>query len=170
MTKPAHPCVLSYDMLALGSRMFNFISDDEAFHFQRENPPGPTVRFTHVEFDDLCYRMRNRFFSWEAYNRAAEAKRWLDDLSHKLGGKSEDGPPEFTDEETNLDQDACLKVLGLSPGFSQKELKTAYREAIKMNHPDKVADMAVEFRELAERRSREINRAYSLLLWKGVMK
>jgi DnaJ-domain-containing protein 1 len=43
------------------------------------------------------------------------------------------------------------------------ELATAYRAAIKMNHPDKVAALAAEFKTLAETRTKVINQAYSKL-------
>jgi hypothetical protein len=109
-------------MQDLGLKVFNFISDDEAYHFQRENPPGPTVRCTFLEFDDVRYRMRNHSFSREAYNRAAEEKRWRDAWCRKMGGEREAGGD---GEEKNLDRDACLRVLGLNPGFSGTELKTA---------------------------------------------
>jgi curved DNA-binding protein CbpA len=51
----------------------------------------------------------------------------------------------------------------LQAGFSAAELAPACREAIKMNHPDKVAALDVEFKKLAEQRTRLINQAYSTL-------
>jgi DnaJ like chaperone protein len=44
-----------------------------------------------------------------------------------------------------------------------EEVTAAYRKQAQMNHPDRVANMATEFRELAERRMKEINAAYDEL-------
>lgn len=53
------------------------------------------------------------------------------------------------------------EVLGVTEGASQEEIAVAYRKLAQMNHPDKVAGLAPEFRELAERRMHEINAAYA---------
>jgi hypothetical protein len=120
MTMSECPCVLTYDMLELGSKMFNFISDDEAYHFQRENPPGPTVKYTYLEYGDVRFRERNRSFSGPVYNTAVEEKRWRDHLLEIMGrtwqeAASKEGSsnrdPRFDGEKTNLDRDALTKRL-----------------------------------------------------------
>lgn len=55
------------------------------------------------------------------------------------------------------------EVLDVRPGASQEEISAAYRRLVQQYHPDKVANMAPEFRELAERRMKEINAAYEQL-------
>lgn len=57
----------------------------------------------------------------------------------------------------------ALKVLGLEPGASWDKISEAYRSLAQMYHPDKVAGLAPEFHEIAERRMKEINAAYQLL-------
>ena len=52
------------------------------------------------------------------------------------------------------------EVLEVSISASVAEIKTAFREAMKKNHPDKVAAMSHEFANLADRKAKEINRAY----------
>ncbi len=54
-------------------------------------------------------------------------------------------------------------VLGLEPEATKEEIRAAYQRLIKEYHPDKVATTAPEIRELAERRTRQINRAYEIL-------
>ena len=54
-------------------------------------------------------------------------------------------------------------VLGVSPGASQEEVKTAYRLRMQEYHPDKVAHLGPELRILAERKAKEINEAYRIL-------
>jgi DnaJ-like protein len=72
------------------------------------------------------------------------------------------------DEET-LQPDTVVKhaekcdwftVLGLSQSATIEEVKAAYRALIKQNHPDRVHGMSPIYRQLAERRTQEINAAY----------
>ncbi len=51
-------------------------------------------------------------------------------------------------------------VLGVSPEASTVELRRAYQHRIAEYHPDKVAALGAELRDLAERKSKEINLAY----------
>lgn len=53
------------------------------------------------------------------------------------------------------------EVLGLKPGASQDEIKSAYRKLIKQYHPDKYIDNPLK--DLAEQKIREINEAYDAL-------
>lgn len=51
-------------------------------------------------------------------------------------------------------------VLGVQPHATPEELKTAWRSAISQYHPDRVASLGIELRELAEKKTKEINAAY----------
>ena len=55
------------------------------------------------------------------------------------------------------------EVLQVRPGASEEEITAAYRRLVQLYHPDKVADLAPEFTELAERRTKEINTARAQL-------
>ena len=55
------------------------------------------------------------------------------------------------------------EVLGVRRGASKDEIVSRYRELVRQYHPDKVTHMAPEFREVAERRMKEINAAYDAL-------
>ena len=55
------------------------------------------------------------------------------------------------------------EVLGVAADASQDEIKSAYQRLIRQYHPDRVADMGPEIREVAERRAKEINAAYEQL-------
>jgi len=54
------------------------------------------------------------------------------------------------------------EVLGLKPGATQEEIKTAYRELVKKYHPDRYQDNPLS--DLAEEKMREINEAYETLM------
>jgi DnaJ domain/Protein of unknown function (DUF1232) len=55
------------------------------------------------------------------------------------------------------------EVLGVSPGASQKEIRSAYRKLANQYHPDKVTHLGKEFQDLAEQRFKEIQEAYQRL-------
>lgn len=52
------------------------------------------------------------------------------------------------------------EVLGLAISASREEIRIAYRKMASLYHPDKVAHLAPEFREMADRKMKEINTAY----------
>ncbi|MGE0122763.1 MAG: J domain-containing protein [Vicinamibacterales bacterium] len=54
-------------------------------------------------------------------------------------------------------------VLGIRPGATIEQIKAAYRTKIKEYHPDQVERLGPELRELAKRKTQEINRALEML-------
>ncbi|HQR39978.1 MAG TPA: DnaJ domain-containing protein, partial [Blastocatellia bacterium] len=56
------------------------------------------------------------------------------------------------------------EVLGIDASASRAEIAEAFRDMAMMYHPDKVASLAPEFRDLAERRMKEISAAYTELM------
>jgi cold shock protein len=56
------------------------------------------------------------------------------------------------------------EILNISIGATSEEIHSAYKQMAKQYHPDRVATLAPEFKELAERRMKEINLAYQALL------
>ncbi len=60
-------------------------------------------------------------------------------------------------------QPSAYEVLGIKPGATLAEIRSAYHHMARMNHPDKVVGLAPEFRQLAERRMKVITAAYRAL-------
>jgi len=56
------------------------------------------------------------------------------------------------------------QVLGLKPGARPDEIRAAYRHAAQAYHPDKVAHLGPELRELAQKKFVEIQKAYDSLV------
>ena len=52
-------------------------------------------------------------------------------------------------------------VLGVKPGASQEEIKSAYRKLVKQYHPDQYGDNPLK--DLAQEKLAEINKAYDML-------
>ena len=55
------------------------------------------------------------------------------------------------------------EVLKISPNASKEEIRSAYVELSKKNHPDLVSHMAKDFQSLAEKNLKQINWAYQEL-------
>lgn len=53
------------------------------------------------------------------------------------------------------------EVLGIKPGASQDEIKSAYRKLVKQYHPDQYVDNPLK--DLAEKKLAEVNQAYEML-------
>ncbi len=62
-----------------------------------------------------------------------------------------------------LKNQSPYEVLDIKATASKEEVAKAYRKMAKKYHPDIVADLAPEFRELAEKRMKAINAAYEQL-------
>ena len=54
-------------------------------------------------------------------------------------------------------------ILGVDPSASDEEIKKAYREMAKKNHPDLVSNLGEEVRQAAEKKFQEINEAYETI-------
>lgn len=57
----------------------------------------------------------------------------------------------------------AYSVLGVARGATAAEIHAAYLSRMKQYHPDQVAHLGPELRELAHRKAQEINRAYERL-------
>ncbi len=56
------------------------------------------------------------------------------------------------------------EVLGVSPGATKDEIRSAYRQMVAKYHPDKVSHLGPEFQALAKKRFIEIQNAYDALM------
>ena len=59
--------------------------------------------------------------------------------------------------------DNAYKILGLDADATDDEVKKAYREMAKKNHPDLVSNLGEEVRQAAEKKFQEINAAYETI-------
>jgi len=70
------------------------------------------------------------------------------------------------DFNTRADWDP-YQILGIDRSASGTEIKKSYRKLASKYHPDKLEHLGDEFKELAERRFKEIQNAYQELTGKG---
>lgn len=66
-------------------------------------------------------------------------------------------------QSSGSSQHSHYATLGIKEGASPSEIKSAYREACKQHHPDKVHHLGPEFRRIAEEKMQKINAAYKAL-------
>lgn len=64
--------------------------------------------------------------------------------------------------EVNPSENA-YKILGIEPSATDEEVKKAYREMAKKNHPDLVSNLGEEVHHAAEKKFQEINEAYETI-------
>ena len=57
----------------------------------------------------------------------------------------------------------AYKILGVDPSATDEEIKKAYREMAKKNHPDLVSNLGEEVHQAAEKKFQEINEAYEVI-------
>ena len=55
------------------------------------------------------------------------------------------------------------RILGVSQGATQEEIKSAYRKQAQRYHPDRVSHLGEEFQQLAKQKFQEIQNAYETL-------
>lgn len=61
------------------------------------------------------------------------------------------------------EMDDPFLILNASPQDSDEEIKRKYKKLIADYHPDRVANLGIELRELAERKTKAINHAYAAI-------
>jgi DnaJ like chaperone protein len=90
---------------------------------------------------------RRRAFSDDAAGRSTASQQGQD-------------RQERSSEENRFGSRDPYTVIGVSRNASAAEIKSAYRQLVNRYHPDKVAHLGGEFRELAEKRFKQIQQAY----------
>lgn len=82
--------------------------------------------------------------------------------TEETGGPDDSRPYAGAPQDHDLMAKAC-NVLELDSPFTQQELRTAYRRQMSQYHPDKVSGLGRELREVADRKTKEINAAFDFL-------
>jgi DnaJ-domain-containing protein 1 len=81
--------------------------------------------------------------------------------------KEQDDAQEATEEEQvddSTDPNDPYEILGVKRGVTASELNARYRQLLRVNHPDKVAQLDPEIQAFASERARRIIEAYKELV------
>lgn len=79
--------------------------------------------------------------------------------SHSANGDSA-GDNGSSSKDNSNDAKRYGRTLGLEGKVTKATIRQAYRDAVKQYHPDRVEQMGKEIREVAVRKTKEINEAY----------
>lgn len=95
--------------------------------------------------------------------RVARALELPDEEVQRLEAMLHGGAGRDTSARPSLEE--AYEVLGVDSSSSDAEVKKAYRRQMNRNHPDKLASqgMPEDMREVAEERTREIQKAYETI-------
>jgi hypothetical protein len=79
-------------------------------------------------------------------------------------------PKKFTTDKQQQNSFNTAKtpyeILGIRPNSSKKQIQSAYKEAIKKYHPDKLSHLGEEFSDLANAKFLAVQKAYDTLMGK----
>lgn len=106
---------------------------------------------------------RFRQFAKKIFGRPSSGNagfRYQQDQQTGAEGRSADQSAPGPD----VDAQNPYRVLGIKPGASQEEIRSAYRDLSKKYHPDRVDHLGSEFRELAHRKFIKVKKAYEALI------
>ena len=108
-----------------------------------------------------------RYLHMQKKKREAAQKYYQDSRTansdHHSRAGNQNGSRTYTYNNDSANTWDPYKVLEIEPGANQDEIKQAYRLLAGKYHPDKVEYLGDEFKELAEKRFKEIQRAYQEL-------
>ena len=83
-------------------------------------------------------------------------------VTHSHSRPPRDEVPNDNDRvASNLDH--WYSVLDIKPSATPSAVRQAYRRKMQEYHPDKVVNLGIELRDLAEAKTKEINRAYEAI-------
>ncbi len=116
--------------------------------------------FNSYIFSYIGKKQRNEY-AHQASNSQSQQNSQYRTNDSQNSKESEYGTRNESPKELTLE--SARKVLGINAGASQEEVRKAYLELVQKYHPDKVFNLADEYKSIAESRMKEINAAYLLI-------
>jgi len=80
--------------------------------------------------------------------------------NHKKNAPRINNSDDWKLEENQSPEERYMNIFGLKGNSSEDEIKKKYRELISQYHPDKVQHLGREFQQMAEYKTKEIQKAY----------
>ena len=106
------------------------------------------------------YLLKKKRESFQKYYQSGRNTHRDDKYKETAGENSYRSNTYTQDSSTFWDP---YKILDIQSGASQEDIKKAYRQLAAKYHPDKVDHLGEEFKALAEKRFKEIQKAYQEL-------
>ena len=93
-----------------------------------------------------------------------DLKRQIDEATKGTAGQTNKNEKKQTKTDTTINLNNAYGILGLPANADIEVVKSAYKKLIREYHPDKVEGLGAEIKEVAERKTKEINIAYNLII------
>ena len=106
------------------------------------------------------WRYENGAAGWQ--ERASDWFDRYDDRDGPFHEQQHQGSAGDPQDETACSFDPW-GMLGIPRGATRQEIHNAFREQMKLYHPDRVSYLGEDLRKVAERKAKDINRAYHML-------
>jgi len=103
---------------------------------------------------------------WRYYNTYIKQPRARRDYYKRGQYFEQEGEKRFSENRASRSEEDPYTVLNIPVDASDEKIKKAYKELAGKYHPDKVQHLGDEFREIAEKRFKEIQNAYQELMRK----
>ncbi len=141
----------------------------------RDNRQIPIAQYGYVELSsqtglDLHFHISNLAYAQQFAQTLLDYVRYsqtpnASSSNSKSSGKSNYQGQAKKDEhkESAPKEENAYTLLNVPKDASWEDISTAYKKMAQMYHPDKVAGLAPEYREIAEKRMKIINAAYEQL-------
>lgn len=132
----------------------------------------PIINYGYIELTsqtglDLHLQVSNLSHAQQFTNAISDYMRYTKALNENSSSKSppkhEEQIPKDGKKESSSKEENAYTILNISRDASWEDISTAYKKMAQMYHPDKVAGLAPEYREIAEKQMKIINAAYEQL-------
>ena len=110
-------------------------------------------------------RLPNFFFKKQPPFQQPSDRKAADFASNKKSSQAKK-PGDHKQQSAPHVPKTPYEILDIDPNASKKQIKAAYRQAIKKYHPDKLSHLGEEFSNLANKKFLEIQTAYDTLMGK----
>ena len=108
-------------------------------------------------------RLPNFFFKKQRAFKQPSYQKTTNFTSNKKTDQNSGQPNQKHTSSSHIPK-TPYEILGIGSSASKKEIQTAYKEAIKKYHPDKLSHLGKEFSDLANEKFLEIQKAYDTLM------
>lgn len=121
---------------------------------------GVNLHF-HISNLEYAQQFAHALSSYIRYSQAPNVNSTSKESSRKSGYDNQ-AKNDKSNEPPSKEENAYA-ILNIPKNASWEEISSAYKKMAQMYHPDKVAGLAPEYQEIAEKRMKSINAAYEQL-------
>lgn len=117
---------------------------------------SPIDAVPHI-FDDILASIALFYFLYKNSKQKPQQRYY----NHSRQSRS--GSYAHTETGGPLTMEEAYRTLGVSPGATLDEISRAYKEKMRLSHPDKVTHLSVELQDKAKELTLKLNEAYELI-------